>query len=318
MVQFLQTPSAVAPGSIPFSFPRTSSESIDSFAQQLAAVLQQVLGQSGFGSQIEIEIKSAPGSNSSSNNGLGEYTLTVQQAPALADASDTAAVGPLAAANTPPAGPLPLFVNPTTAPPQPSNAGTEQSTGAAASAATTLATKYPFPMIDMFENSTIITGELPSTPIEPPKPRPVTPEFYKAPAPEYVTTPEGVKLFTLESYMQRQLELLERGGATEMIRGTPGWSAPELLESFYLQAKTLAVDSSYKDSKLSPPNWLDVVGQYRNTFLDWLSHADSSYFDAKLSGPIYDGSTRTIQTSNSPVTLSDADLIGIPTELNFT
>jgi len=316
MVQFLPTPGAVANGAIPFSFPKTSSESIDSFAQQLAAALQQVLGQSGFGSQIEIGIKPAP--NSSSNTGLGEYTLTVQRAPVPSDTTATANVAPLAVANTRPAGPVPAFANPSTAPPQPLNAVTEQSTGAAASSAAALAAKYPFPMIDMFENSTIITGELPSTPIEPPKPRPVTPEFYKAPAPEYVTTPEGVKLFTLESYMQRQLELLERGGATEMIRGTPGWSAPEQLESFYLQAKTLAVDSTYKDPRLSPPNWLDVVGQYRNTFLDWLSHADSSYFDAKLSGPVYDASTRTIQTSNGPVTLSDTDLSGIPAELSFT
>jgi hypothetical protein len=68
-----------------FTLSGTNSQSVDSFAQQLLTAIDGYLGQSGNGSQLQINIQSA-GQNSA---GSSQFVVTVQDEPAAQSAGTT-------------------------------------------------------------------------------------------------------------------------------------------------------------------------------------------------------------------------------------
>lgn len=307
---------------VPLRIEGTSSESINSFAQQLASAIEGVLGRSQSGSRFEIDFSPSPqlgmepgpaldSTAGPRGNQQGQtFIVTVREAlggfhppvqPSSVKHPGTAKSG------TPgdTVGPA-LKASPVTASTPAVNAGAVGIQARGGNLPAPSAAQAVSGSMGMFSNAIVITGELPSTPIEPPKPKPRTPDFYVAPQPEFVWIPEGTGIMTLDSFMQQQLELVGRDGAIRaMLQGDQGWDLPTLLESFEIQAKQLAVEIGIPDPKLSPSNWQEVVGGYRGRFLQWLSQTDAAYFDPNLSGPIYDPETGMAQTVSGPVKITE-------------
>jgi hypothetical protein len=94
-----------APGQVPeialFSATTApaSTDTIDSFAQQLESALESYFGQSGHGSQFDINIQPAQGQES----GSGQYLVTITTPSAAATSTTAASAGPVTA-TTPSAG----------------------------------------------------------------------------------------------------------------------------------------------------------------------------------------------------------------------
>jgi hypothetical protein len=76
--------------------PAASTDTLDSFAQQLETALETYLGQSGGASQFDINIQPSQGQES----GSGQYTVTITTPPVAA--SSTAAATPVLAASATP------------------------------------------------------------------------------------------------------------------------------------------------------------------------------------------------------------------------
>jgi hypothetical protein len=92
------SPTSNAPGQVPeialFSAPTApaSTDSVDSFAQQLESALESYFSQSGNGSQLDINIQPAQGQNS----GSGQYLVTITTPPSEATATTTASTAAVA------------------------------------------------------------------------------------------------------------------------------------------------------------------------------------------------------------------------------
>jgi hypothetical protein len=154
------------------------------------------------------------------------------------------------------------------------------------------------------KGSEIFVAEFGSGPTSQPQPafvRPPVPDFYQLPA---VHSVKGVK--TLESVMQQQLTLAEYG-TSQMIQGN--WSLNYLKDSFRVQAQAVAAaQGANPDPNVLPANWSAIADQYTNTYMQWLTQTDASYWDPKLSGPVMNAATGAVQTSKGLVDASGAPI----------
>ena len=62
------------------------------------------------------------------------------------------------------------------------------------------------------------------------------------------------------------------------------------------------------DPNVLPANWSAIADQYTNTYMQWLTQTDASYWDPKLSGPVMNAATGAVQTSKGLVDASGAPI----------
>jgi len=276
----------------------TASQSASSFANSFAGMLAQILESSSNGSQFEIGISTTQNPNSPA----GQFTITVKNVtptagatslsnttvgnPASSSAAAASAAGSTAGASSGIA-----------------SATSPASGTAAANNCETPPTRSGYP-----PGSEAFIKEFGSGPTSEPEPpvKPIpTPAFYQPPPTKSVS---GVK--TMESVMQDEL-VMTQYGTSQMIQGT--WNLKYLTDSFRDQAqRVISAANRNTDPSIAPANWRDIADQYSSMYLQWLSKTDASYWDPKLSGPVYDPATGIVQTASGPVDSNGTPMSTMP------
>ena len=92
-----------------------------------------------------------------------------------------------------------------------------------------------------------------------------------------------------------------------MIQGN--WSLNYIKDSFRVQAQAVAAaQGANPDPNILPANWSAMADQYTNSYMQWLTQTDASYWDPKLSGPVMNAATGAVQTSKGLVDASGAPI----------
>ena len=79
--------------------------------------------------------------------------------------------------------------------------------------------------------------------------------------------------------------------------------------TFRVQAQAVAAaQGANPDPNVLPANWSAIADQYTNTYMQWLTQTDASYWDPKLSGPVMNAATGAVQTSKGLVDASGAPI----------